>query len=165
MPLQLRTMTLADLEAAIAGDAALGAALGGVAVAPGWAVFDAVLPVLRDQLAMDPDAGRWGSRLFVLDAPATVVGWGGFKGVPLAGGVELGYSIAPGFRRRGLATQATVQLLEQAYRAPEVTHVLAHTLPGDEVSSGVLRRAGFAFAGEAREAGEPVWRFRHGRTR
>lgn len=161
MPLRLRTMTEADARAALDGDAALGAALGDVEVAPGWAVFDEVLPVLARQLADDPDAGRWGTRLFLLDAPATLVGWGGFKGPPREGGVELGYAIAPSFRRRGLASEATTLLLEEAYGDPEVDHVLAHTMPGDAPSTGVLRRAGFAHVGEAEEAGERVWRFRH----
>ena len=164
MTLRLRTMTSSDAEAALAGDAALGAALGGVAVAPGWAVFDEVLPVLAAQLADDPDAGRWGTRLFLLDRPPTLVGWGGFKGAPRDGGVELGYAIAPAFRRRGLASAATALLLDEAYADPAVTHVLAHTLPDDAPSTGVLRRAGFAFDGEAVEGDEPVWRFRHARS-
>lgn len=56
------------------------------------------------------------------------MGWGGFKGPPTAGEVELGCSVAPAFAGRGIATAAVEELLRVAARSDEVTAVTAHTL-------------------------------------
>ncbi len=91
------TPDVALLDAAIHGPGALGRALG-CEVAEGWDVFPAALPRAREELARDPGSARWGTRLFVLEDPRTVVGFGGFKGPPREGEVELGYAIAPAWR-------------------------------------------------------------------
>jgi [ribosomal protein S5]-alanine N-acetyltransferase len=152
---------LALIDAALDGDAALSQALG-VAVADGWTVFPASLRRLRDALAADPAAARWGTRLFVLDAPPTLVGWGGFKGPPDADGVvELGYALAPAFRGRGLATAAVEAMLDEAFAAPDVRAVIAHTLAERNASGRVLEKAGFTRDGViGAQDGGPQWRYR-----
>ena len=152
------------LDAAIEGPAVLGAVLG-CEVAEGWEGFPEALPRVRDSLAGDPDGGRWGTRLFVLEEPRVLVGWGGFKGAPVDGEVELGYAIAPDFRGRGLATEAVRQMLADAYSDDEIKSVIAHTLPEQNPSTRVLHRANFTFDPQALHDTEgQSWRWRHTRT-
>jgi [ribosomal protein S5]-alanine N-acetyltransferase len=146
------------LDAALEGDEALARALG-CAVAPGWATFTEALRPTRDALAASPHGAAWGVRFFVADDPPELVGWGGFKGPPRDGVVELGYEIAAGRRGRGLATAAAEAMLAEAFADPGVTAVIAHTLPEPNASNRVLEKAGFRYEGDALEDGSPVWRF------
>ena len=117
--------------------------------------------MLRDSLAVDPRATCWGSRLFLHDAPRVLVGWGGFKGPPTDGSVEIGYAVAPEWQGRGLATCAVRAMLREAYAAPQVKAVIAHTLPERNASVRVLEKAGFAPDGVVVSEGKrSVWRFR-----
>jgi RimJ/RimL family protein N-acetyltransferase len=146
------------LDAAIAGDGALARALGH-AVAPGWATFREALRPTRDALASEPSETRWRARLFVAGEPPELVGWGGFKGPPRDGVVELGYEIAESRRERGLATAAVRAMVAEAFADHRVTTVIAHTLPERNASNRVLEKVGFRFDAEAREAGAIVWRY------
>lgn len=125
-------------------------------------VFQGSLGPTRDALAADPSRARWGARLFVVDEPRTLVGWGGFKGAPDAdGAVEIGYAIAPAWEGRGVATAAVGAMLREAWDAPEVRCVLAHTLPERNASVRVLEKTGFARDGENLDGDVgAVWRFR-----
>jgi [ribosomal protein S5]-alanine N-acetyltransferase len=88
-----------------------------------------------------------------------IVGLGGFTGPPTEGEVEIGYSVAPSRRGRGLATAAVGQWLERAGTAG-VRRVVAHTLPAENASTAVLRRHGFVRDGEAHDPDEgTVWRW------
>src|SRR5687768_16857206 len=63
------------------------------------------------RLEAHPDEADWWLYWFVLpDAgggPGTAIGCGGYKGPPHTDGtVEIGYSILPGYRRRGFALEA-----------------------------------------------------------
>jgi RimJ/RimL family protein N-acetyltransferase len=157
---RLVTCDLALAEAAIAGDAALGRALG-CAVAGGWAVFPDALGRVRDALAADPGGARWGTRLFLVDEPRTLVGWGGFKGAPRDGAVEVGYAVAPGWEGRGVATDALRALVREAWEDPAVRTVLAHTLAEPGPSVRVLEKAGFAHDGAVPDEDVgTAWRFR-----
>jgi RimJ/RimL family protein N-acetyltransferase len=146
------------LDAALVGDDALARALGHE-VAAGWATFREALQRTRDALATNPDGSAWGVRLFVATEPPELVGWGGFKGPPRDGVVELGYEIAEARRGRGLATAAVREMLAEAFADEGVTTVIAHTLAERNASNRVLEKAGFEHDGEAEEDGEPVWRF------
>jgi [ribosomal protein S5]-alanine N-acetyltransferase len=143
------------MDAALAGDEALARALGHD-VAPGWATFRDALPRTRAALVGEP---VWGARLFVTDDPPELVGWGGFKGPPTEGVVELGYEIAAARQGRGLATAATRAMLAEAFADDRVTKVIAHTLPERNASTRVLEKTGFAYDGEVAEDGEVVWRY------
>ena len=146
------------IEAALAGDDALAQALGDDVV-PGWATFTEALQPTRDALAADPGRSAWGARFFVARDPPELVGWGGFKGPPDDGVVEVGYEIAEARRGRGLATAATRAMLAEAFTDERVTAVIAHTLPERNASTRVLEKAGFRFDGDAQEGDEVVWRF------
>ena len=160
---RLLTPDLALLDAAIAGRAALEQALG-CDVAEGWDVFGQALGRIRDAVAADPGSTRWGTRLFVVATPRTLVGWGGFKGPPRDGVVELGYAVSPSWEGRGIATAAVGELLRDAYASPEVRSVIAHTLPETGPSVRVLGKAGFAYESAVLTDGVgTTWRFRHDR--
>jgi [ribosomal protein S5]-alanine N-acetyltransferase len=152
--MRLVRATVQLMEAALADDEALARALGHE-VAPGWATFRDALPRTRDALVGEP---VWGARLFVTGDPPELVGWGGFKGPPRDGVVELGYEIAEERQGRGLATAATRAMLAEAFADDRVTMVIAHTLPERNASTRVLEKAGFSFDGELAEDGEVVWR-------
>ena len=86
-------------------------------------------------------------------AGGTVVGDIGFHGPPdEAGRAEIGYSVVPGRRGRGYATEAAAALLRWAQAQPGVRQVVAGCDPGNAASATVLERAGLVRAGEA--AGE-----------
>jgi len=151
------------MQAAIGDRPGLARALG-CELADGWDAFPDAMRRTRDALAADPGGARWGTRLFVLEEPPTLVGWGGFKGAPRAGAVEIGYAVAPSRQNQGIATAAVAALLEEAFAAPEVESVIAHTLPGPNASTRVLEKTGFAHEADVidLEAGT-AWRFRRAR--
>ena len=161
---ELLVPDLAVLDAALEGREALVQALGGLEVAEGWLDFPQALPVVRAGVAADPSSTRWGTRFFLLEEPRTLVGWGGFKGPPTGGVVELGYAVAPGLRGQGVASAAVGELLREAFAVREVTAVIAHTLAEPGPSVRVLEKAGFRLDGHVddEEAGK-AWRFRLGR--
>jgi ribosomal-protein-alanine N-acetyltransferase len=151
------------LDSAMAGDDALARALG-IVVVPGWVSFTGALKQTRDAVAADPSSTEWGTRFFVCHDPPELVGWGGFKGPPLDGVVELGYEIAAARQGQGLATAATQAMVDEAFGDELVSAVIAHTLAERNASNRVLEKAGFRFDGEAQEDGETVWRFRLARV-
>jgi len=146
------------LDAAIEGDDALERALGH-AVVPGWATFTNALVRARDTFATTPDGTDWGTRLFVSADPPELVGWGGFKGPPQDGVVEIGYEIAAGRQGRGLATEAVRAMVAEAFADEGVTAVIAQTMPERNASNRVLAKAGFRFEGDATDDEGATWRF------
>ena len=88
-----------------------------------------------------------------------LVGWGGFKGPPEDGVVELGYELAEARQGAGLATAATRAMLEESFADDRVIAVIAHTLAEPNASNRVLEKAGFSRDGQAEEDGTPLWRY------
>jgi RimJ/RimL family protein N-acetyltransferase len=127
------------IEALIDGDAAFTERFG-IAVIEGWAGFPEALPHALEA-ARRHDADPWGSRLF-FDDDGALVGFGGFKGPPISGEVEIGYAIAPARQGRGLATTASRTLIDWA-RDRGATRVVAHTLANPNASTAVLVHCGF----------------------
>jgi RimJ/RimL family protein N-acetyltransferase len=146
------------MDAALAGDDTLAESLGHYVV-PGWVTFTDALGPTRDAVAANPDGLAWGTRFFVAGDPPELVGWGGFKGPPRNGVVEIGYEIAESRRDRGLATAATRAMVAEAFDDQGVKVVIAHTLAERNASNRVLEKSGFSYDGEAREGGEIVWRY------
>jgi RimJ/RimL family protein N-acetyltransferase len=144
------------MDAALAGDDALAIALGH-GVVPGWATFTQALKPARDTIAANGTA--WGTRLFVAGDPPELVGWGGFKGPPRDGVVEIGYEIAQSRQGQGLATEAARAMLEEAFADEEVQTVIAHTLPERNASNRVLEKTGFQKDGEVQQDRTVAWRF------
>ncbi|MGZ6144296.1 MAG: GNAT family N-acetyltransferase [Myxococcales bacterium] len=154
------------LAAALDDPQALSARVG-AAIAPGLieGEWREAFRFARDELARRPsELAGWWTALFVLDGPSVVCGMGGFKGPPGAAGVvEIGYSIAPPLRGRGLATLAAQELVRIAFADPRVRAVQAHTLAERNSSTRVLEKAGFRFVAEVIDPAEhpdPIWRWR-----
>lgn len=165
LDVELVRPTLAVLDAAVDDQAALGRLLR-CSVAAGWDVFPGAVRRIREAVAADPAGTRWGTRLFVLSQPRTLIGMGGFKGPPRDGVVELGYAIAPSHEGRGLATAAVHALLTEAFADAEIRAIVAHTLPERNASVRVLEKAGFRLEGEVPdEAVGIAWRHRRERER
>ncbi len=112
----------------------------GADVAPGWIGFPEALAHAR-RAAEAHDVDPWGSHL-IFDDDGTLVGFGGFKGPPVGGEVEIGYAVAPSRRGRGVATAAAGAMVDRA-RDAGVGRVVAHTLPEAGASTAVLARCGF----------------------
>jgi RimJ/RimL family protein N-acetyltransferase len=134
-------------------------------IAEGWAGFPEALPVLRDACAKSPQGYPWGPFFFVLEAPRTLVGLGGYKGGPSSDGVvEIGYAIAPAFRGRGLATEAVRQMVVQGFADPQVTFIDAHTLAQTNASTRVLVKSGFEMLDTLQDPDDgPIWHWRRKR--
>jgi ribosomal-protein-alanine N-acetyltransferase len=87
---------------------------------------------------------RWGMWYITLPTkPSQLIGNCGFKGAPVRGAVEIGYSIALEFQRHGYAREAVGGLLRFAFADRAVQRVLADTFPDLIPSIGVLRKCGF----------------------
>lgn len=129
-----------------AGDTTTAEALLGVAVPDGLDVSTEIWTYMLSLLADDPAHAPWLMNAVALDG--VVVGNAGFKGRPDGRRVELGYSIVPVHRRRGIASAAVGLLLDRARREPDVDRVIARIAPGNVASIGVATKAGFVPDGE-----------------
>ena len=165
-PVLLVDATLELLDAAIEDEVRLGELLGAT-VAEGWADFPEVLPRLRNALRQGGIAHGWGTILFVLQDPRTLVGFGGYKGAPSEEGVvEIGCTVAPAFRRQGIASEVVRQLLARAFAEPRVRAVIAHTLAEPNPATRVLEKAGFQRIGERADPERgTIWHWRLERLR
>jgi RimJ/RimL family protein N-acetyltransferase len=150
--LRLIPATTDLVDAELRSAQALGDALG-ARLADDWPPehhTEAMLRRTRAALERPGAAGWWLHWIaWTADGRPVLVGTCGFKGPPTspptppAGGtVEIGYSVVPSWRRRGIATEAA-RALADAARARGAGRVIAHTLPHLEPSIGVLRRLGF----------------------
>lgn len=111
-----------------------------------------------ERLTEGPDQAGWWCWYLVLrddgGSGRVLVGVCGFKGKPGADGtVEVGYSVLEEFQRSGYATEAVQGLLSWAFSQPEVTRVIAETLPPLTSSIRVLEKIGFSNIGEGSEEG------------
>ena len=90
-----------------------------------------------------------------------VVGLCGYVRPPIAGEVEIGFSIAPSSRNQGYASAALAAMLEAAKEDPSVSVVVARTAVANLASRRVLARNEFVQVGTAFDAsdGEVIlWR-------
>ncbi|MEO8103180.1 MAG: GNAT family N-acetyltransferase [Betaproteobacteria bacterium] len=158
--LNLVAAGLTQLDAELESTAALGRVLA-AEIPSGWppGEYDrGAVEFFRSQLAVNPQAVGWYAWYAVLrgDAarPAILAGAGGFFGAPDSNGVaEIGYSIVPEFRVRGLATELVAALVVFALDAPGMRLVVAHTKPENVGSIRVLERCGFRVVGPGDEPG------------
>ena len=165
MTVEIVPCDTAHLAAAIEDVSALAALVGGE-VAPGLIEdeFRGDFRFALAELQRRPELSGWWTALFVQPSPRTVCGMGGFRGPPDASGmVEIGYSIAPGLRGRGLATEAARELVRIALADARVRWIQAHTLAQANASTRVLEKLGFRKVAELldpKEHPDPIWRWR-----
>lgn len=147
---------------ALTEDRAVFAELLGSPVPDGWPEFPEAIGFTLEHLRTATDADRvWSMHLFLDHETGRLLGSGGFAAPPTGRSVEIGYEIAPEFRGRGYGTAAARALVELAVASGEVEHVLAHTLPHPNASTGVLLSLGFEHVAdrEDEEVGA-VWEWR-----
>ena len=143
--------TLLHLDAELAGPRQLGKLLG-VAVPKDWpptGLDRNVVEHFRERIAASGhgSVGWFGwyaiCRRTALQ-PATLVGIGGFFGPPdESGTVELGFTVLPGFRGRGHATEMVQALVDHALAQPQVERIVSEVRVADRPTLAVLLRSGF----------------------
>jgi RimJ/RimL family protein N-acetyltransferase len=134
----------------------------GSPVPDGWPEFAEAIGFTLEHLHKAPRADHaWSMQFFVDHATGRLLGSGGFAARPADRTVEIGYEVAPEFRGRGFGTAAARALVERAVASGEVDHVIAHTLPGPNASTGVLVSCGFEHVADQEdlEVGR-VWEWR-----
>lgn len=142
-PLVLVSCTLRQFDALIEGDGIF-AERCSWSVEPGYLEWPAAVIVGREALLHDPERAGWWCYLAIHQRDQRLVGFGGYKGAPKDRQVEIGYCIAPGYRRRGLGLAFARGLAQHAFATAAVDRVLAHTLPEMNPSTRLLQRLGFA---------------------
>jgi RimJ/RimL family protein N-acetyltransferase len=159
---RIEAVTLEHVEALLAGDGVFTERFG-MPVAAGYLDFPEALARTRAEL-VNGMPSEWYSHLIIDADTNTLVGFGGYKGPPTDGEVEIGYSVAPSHQRRGHATAAAQLLIDQA-RAAGVTRVCAYTLPEANASTRVLTRCGLTMTEVVEDAEEGyVWRWERSLT-
>ena len=156
--MRLVAATIEGLEA-FQRDPAEFSALIGSPIPAGWPEFPEAIEFTVEKLREGPDQADWWMH-YILDADGHIVGSGGFVGPPDNGVIEIGYEIAPEFRRRGYATAAARAMVDRATATGAVHAVIAHTLAEENPSTRVLRRIGFHFKAEVPDEEQgTVWRW------
>lgn len=97
----------------------------------------------------DGGGGSLAGAIFFMQVGERVVGSCGFKDAAEDGWVEIGYGVAPGWQRQGVATQGVAALCELAFAGGSVQYVRACIEPHNDASAALARRLGFV-------AGSPV---------
>ena len=107
-------------------------------------------------LTEHPGQVGWHGWYFVLNnetanAKRILIGIGGFKGIPDQNGVaEVGYSLLSEFQNKGYASEAVIELLDWAFEHPQVSKIIAETLPQLPASIQLLEKVGFVFFSRSR---------------
>jgi RimJ/RimL family protein N-acetyltransferase len=97
---------------------------------------------------------------YVFDADGCCVGGCGFKDVPHAREVEVGYGMATARRGQGYASAALQRLVRIAAASRELDAIVAHIAPDNIASQHVAARAGFVAGESILDEGEWVVRWR-----
>lgn len=127
----------------------------------GYMPFEGALEYILSQMQDSQIWYPWLPYLFIFPSDRALVGLGGFKSVPDSHrSVEIGYSIAPSYQGRGLATSAAKKLIDIAFKSQLVDRVFAHTLAEPNASTRVLEKCGMTKVAETFEADVgKVWKW------
>ena len=148
MDIELIPCSLNHIKKLIEGAAAFQAAFK-LQVVDGYLPFEGALEYTLNEVQTSRIWHPWLPYLFLFRPDQAVVGLGGFKAVPdPKRTVEIGYSVAPSYQGRGLATSAARQLIGIAFASGLVDCVCAHTLAELSASTRVLEKCGMAKVSE-----------------
>ena len=133
----------------------------GLEVVDGYLPFEGALQYTLNLMQSEQIWHPWLSYLFICRADRALVGLGGFKSVPDANQtVEIGYSVAPRYQNRGVATAAARQMIEIAFASGLVNCVCAHTLAEIGPSTRVLGKSGMTQVAEVIDPDDgKLWRW------
>ncbi|MBP0904077.1 GNAT family N-acetyltransferase [Mariniflexile gromovii] len=132
------------LKSAIQGNEAIAAKLN-VIVQNNWTEFGiSALQYSLDRLIESEEEKNWWTYFPIYKQDNKLIGSGGYKGKPtIEGTVEIGYEITPDYRNRGIATEMTKGLIQNAFNDSRVKLIIAHTLGFENPSTKVLLKCGF----------------------
>ncbi len=149
MDIEIIPCSLGHLEQLIEGKDAFLKAYG-LQVVDGYlpSEFMGVLQHSRNAMQSGQIWHPWLCYLFFLRPERAIVGLGGFKSIPDNRTVEIGYSVAPSYQNKGVATSAVKQLIEIAIASNLVDCVCAHTLAEPNASTRVLKKCGMTKVSE-----------------
>ncbi len=149
------------LKEAIAGNDKLSKLLG-VAVHENWTEFGVgALEYSLGKLKGNENESGWWTYFPIHREDNMLIGSGGYQGKPTAEGtVEIGYEITPDYRNRGLASEMTMGLVENAFKDNRVKSIIAHTLGQENPSTKVLTKCGFVKIDEMNDPDEGIiWKW------
>ncbi len=159
--LDLVAATVGHAEAELRGDGSL-ATLLGCAVPPSWppGEYDrAAIEFLRLRMTQGGAAcAGWYTWYAIERGTRTLVAAGGYFGPPVDGEVEIGYSVVPEARGRGVAADMARALVERAFAHRLVRSVRAHTFDHNPASIRVLEHCGLRRVGAGTEPGTVKFR-------
>jgi ribosomal-protein-alanine N-acetyltransferase len=125
-------------------------------------VIEQTINLMREK----PRAMPWVGYLAVEAATGEVRGSCAFVDGPnSSGAIEIAYYTFPQFEGQGNAVAMASNLLRIALASPEVTRIIAYTLPERNAATRVLEKSGFAFVGDIHDAEhDHVWLWHIDRT-
>lgn len=144
-------MRPALLEAFLAGDRTLVSQIAGFYVPDDLILSKSLLEMRLKQLQVSPEISPWLVRAIVIRQSRTMCGHVGFHSKPgpedLRGiapdGVELGYSVAERFRRKGYAKEAVSAMIKWALENHQQQRFILSIAPNNEASLAMARSMGF----------------------
>jgi RimJ/RimL family protein N-acetyltransferase len=147
--IELEVLSASVLEALASGSIERASAAFGRPLPQFFLEFEWLWALRRTQLEERPDTERWLVRAIVDRSTGDIVGHAGFHGPPDESGmVEIGYTIAEPFRRRGYGRATVGALIEIAEADPAVQTVRASISPDNTASLATIRPFDFALVGE-----------------
>jgi [ribosomal protein S5]-alanine N-acetyltransferase len=149
MNVEIVPCSVEHLEKLIEGGDAFQEAYG-FQVVDGYMPFQGALQYILNQVQSSQIYHPWLPYQFLFHPDQVLIGLGGFKSVPDSKRtVEIGYSVAPQYQGRGVATAAARQLITIAFESKLVDCVCAHTLAEPNASTRVLEKCGMTKVSEA----------------
>ena len=132
------------LEIAIAGNQQLSQHIKAT-VPDNWTEFGSrALKYALDKLKSGEDESGWWTYFPIHKSDNKLIGSCGYKGKPNENGeVEIGYEISNTYRNKGLATEISKALVDNAFNFESVKSIQAHTLGEINPSTKVLLKSGF----------------------
>jgi RimJ/RimL family protein N-acetyltransferase len=143
-------MTPPFIQAVLDGKRAEAGELLGVVIPDEWPDDDdRYLHLWLRDMTDAPQFATWRARVIVpVEGEARMMGHAGFHGPPNADGMaEMGYTIFPEFRRRGLATETAERLIAFA-KENGATRIRASVSPDNAPSLAMVKRLGLVQIGE-----------------
>lgn len=149
--LELIAMTAAFLEAMLHNDLAAAEQNIGFAVPPAWLELHGLYTMRLNQMRSDTSLQQWLLRAVIERNTRIIIGYVGFHTAPdpeylrdsVPGGVEIGYTIEPPFRRQGYASAAVQALMDWATRVHGVQRFVLSIRPDNTPSLRIAERLGF----------------------
>jgi RimJ/RimL family protein N-acetyltransferase len=149
--LDLIPLTPPVLRALLAGRFDEAAAALGVNAPEEWEFHRGAMELWLPQIEADPALQPWLMRAVVLRGTRDLAGYIGFHTAPGAeylaelspGGVEFGFSVLERWRRRGIATEASLALMRWANEEHGVRRFVVSVSPENGPSLAVAAKLGF----------------------